>query len=291
VTRPRASVVIASRNSDDVIEGQLARLAVQDGPDFEVVVADNGLSPRLPAIAARWRSDLDIRVVDATARIGCGPARNVGVAAARADRLLFCDAGDHVATTWVADHLDALERFDFATGPKALVSPARIASTPVDELFEVLEFSQGPNTMGGRPFASGGNAAYRREVLDRIGGFCSHNLRREDVEASWLAQDRGFALGFGAARLIYVTRAGWRQRWWQSFGYGVGQEALRRQMDPGGEWISTLGTTAKLGLARSVRRPGQAVAASGSIAGQVSERLLPGRYFETARRRAGQVDV
>lgn len=289
---PAASVVIASRDDDDVIGRQLACLAAQTTTDFEVVIADNGGSTRLRAIAASWRPGLDVRVVEATARVGCGPARNVGVAAASADVLLFCDAGDHVAPGWVQAYLDVLDQYDFATGPKASVVASAVTGSLTADAFERAAFSSGPNTAGSRPYASGGNSAYRREVLEAIGGFGTHNLRREDVEASWLALDRGFRLGFAPdAKLLYVAREGARARWLQSFGYGVGLEALRRQLDADGRWMQPMGSFVKLGLARTRRDPSHLVPFTGGLAGRLVERALPGRYFERVRGRARQLDA
>lgn len=282
-----ASVIIPCRNDAVRLTRQLDCLAAQTFQGFEVIVTDNGGTPSLVDDLARWRPALDVRVIDATARIGCGPARNVGVMHARSDRLLFCDADDLVCNGWVEALVEALESWDFVTGPKAMITEEDLVAVGAQQLFATRAFSVGPNDAGARPFASGNNAAYRRAVLDAIGGFGSHNLRREDVEASWLALDRGFRLGFvPEARILYVGRTSARARFWQSFGYAVGFEALRRQLDPDHTFMAPLSSSAKVAVARSFRSPADLPPNLGGLVGQLTERLVPGRYFERVRRRA-----
>ena len=141
--------------------------------------------------------------------------------------------------------------------------------------------------MGSHPYASGCNAAYRREALDAIGGFGSHNLRREDVEASWLATGLGHSLGFSArSRILYVQRANTMSRAKQSFAWGAGMEALRRQFGSGPDLVQPLRTRVKRAAAASVSGRGDHLVAWASVAGQIVERSFPGRSFERIRVRA-----
>ncbi len=285
---PSVSVIIPLRGSAGIIERQLERLARQSERSFEVVVADNGATSGLDGIVDDHRADLDIRRVDARSRIGCGPARNVAVAAARSDLLLFCDADDCVSENWVASYVGAADGFGIATGPKSSVTEAELIARGSAAVFERGTFSSQPNTAGGLPYASGGNSAFRREVLDSIGGFGSHNLRREDVEASWLARLKGFEVAFvPGARVVCVQRTGAADRWRQSFGWGVGLEALRQQFRHEDVGPPTLVQSLKLGLSRASRRPDERIPIAASLAGQMVERGLPGRYFENVRASAG----
>jgi glycosyltransferase involved in cell wall biosynthesis len=284
---PVASVIIPLRGDARVIERQLRHLARQSEPGFEVLVADNGAGRGLEAIVTKHRAELDIQCVDARSRIGCGPARNVAAAVARSDLLLFCDADDCVSENWVASYVAAADGFGLATGPKASVTEADLLHRGSAAIFADGSFSRQPNTAGAVPYASGNNSAYRRDVLNSIGGFGSHNLRREDVEASWLAWLKGFTVEFVAgACVIYVQRTGAASRWRQSFGWGVGLESLRRQFRHEEVGPPPLSQSFKLGAVRALRRPDELVPLAGSIAGQMTERTLPGRYFERVRANA-----
>lgn len=283
---PTASVIIPALNAEHVIERQLACLARQTRTDFEVIIADNGGSPELREIASRWSDRLTIRVVDATSRPGCGPARNIGVAAAMSDKLLFCDADDLVAPEWVDANVLGLGQYDFCTGPKLIVTEEDLVRSSPGELFAQRTGRMEPNTMGGSaPFASGCNAAYRRSTLDAIGGFCTHNLRREDVEAGWLALAAGKHLGFvNEARILYVQRNDRRGTFRQAHAWGVGLHALRRQFGPG--VVTPFPLAVKRAIGSSLKRPSTVPESLGSVTGQFREWLLPGRYFEHVRRDA-----
>jgi glycosyltransferase involved in cell wall biosynthesis len=283
----KASVVIPALHAEGVIARQLACLADQSCTEFEVIIADNGGSPLLAEIADEWSQHLQIRVVNATARPGCGPARNVGVGAAQTDALLFCDADDLVAHEWVEAHLEGLESFDFCTGPKALISEDDLAGKPREALLIDTAASSSPNTMGSHPYASGCNASYRRATLNAVGGFCSHNLRREDVEASWLASGLGYKLGFlPEAKILYVQRDDTQSKMRQSLAWGIGIEALRRQFGSGRAGVAPMSLSAKRVVAGAARGQAGALVILASLAGQMQERAMPGRYFERVRRSA-----
>ncbi|QXT62962.1 glycosyltransferase family 2 protein [Tessaracoccus palaemonis] len=102
-TELAASVIIPCHGADEFLPLQLEALARQDGaPPFEVLLVDNGANEDLPGLADRWRVQLpNVRIIDATARRGTGYARNVGIGAARAPLLLFCDCDDVVMPEWV----------------------------------------------------------------------------------------------------------------------------------------------------------------------------------------------
>ncbi|WP_448582791.1 glycosyltransferase [Thermaurantiacus sp.] len=106
--RLEASVIVPHLNTPERLERLLKSLATQElpGGQFEVIVVDNGSTAPLDALQARWP---DVRFLHCPTR-GPGPARNMGVAAARADRLAFIDADMRAGPGWLAAGLAALAR-------------------------------------------------------------------------------------------------------------------------------------------------------------------------------------
>ena len=91
------SVVVAALNAASTIQAQLDALSGQDYPAhlFEVLVCDNGSTDGTREIVQRHaQTDPRFRLVDASARRGSGPARNLGVARSRNNLIAFCDADD-----------------------------------------------------------------------------------------------------------------------------------------------------------------------------------------------------
>ena len=168
MVRMLVSVVIPAANVDDVMEMQLACLERQSyRGEWEIVVADNGSTDDARAVCERWRDRLpQLRVVDASARLGCGAAKNQGVEQSHGDRLLFCDADDLVAPEWVEVHVVALERSAFSTGP---VHPFPHGEEPGS--FDGIDFGTAPVVlMGWLPVAFGCNMGALRSLVDDLGG-------------------------------------------------------------------------------------------------------------------------
>lgn len=97
---PVVSVVIPARNAANTLGDQLAALVRQFDGSFEVMVVDNASTDDTAAVAHSFADRLPISVVHEPLP-GTNRARNTGVRAARADKILLTDADDVVADQWV----------------------------------------------------------------------------------------------------------------------------------------------------------------------------------------------
>lgn len=210
--RPAISVVIPHYNDLANLRRCLDLLVRQDFPlPFETIVVDNA-SP-LPF------ADIEAAVGDRARLIlcaekGAGPARNAGVAAARADRLAFIDSDCRPAPGWLAAGYAALDRFDFAGGQVMVEvgDPARL--TPVEAFESVFAF-RFKDYIEKKRFTGTGNLFARRAVFDAVGDFKAQ--LSEDVEWSHRATAGGFTLGYEPAALVgHPARRSWeelRRKW------------------------------------------------------------------------------
>jgi glycosyltransferase involved in cell wall biosynthesis len=183
---PFISVVICTRDRPEQIKTCLNRLAKQNYPRYEVVVVDNAPT-----------SDALRKVVEGQAwggvefhycvesRPGVSWARNAGIAAAKSDLIAFCDDDDEPDEHWLSGIADGFGRGERVGCVSGVVLPARLDNI-VENLFEEIGgHSKGRgfiresfNKSGPQsplwplpPFGVGANMAFRREALDRIGGF------------------------------------------------------------------------------------------------------------------------
>nr|WP_275436641.1 glycosyltransferase [Helcobacillus sp. ACRRO] len=213
---PEVSVIIPCFNAAATLPMQLEALFTQeDAPPFEIIVVDNRSTDDLGAVvaAASPPPGVSLHLVHADAIGGAGYARNVGMAAARADLLMFCDADDVVSRWWVAHGIQAFREADVWSGSCLPVPDAdfgRGVNAVRDMIGDSPEWipSVREQDHTSFPILMGGDFGATAEALRRIGGF--------DVTIPAGGEDNDFAIR--AVRAGYpavsckVARVAYRQR-------------------------------------------------------------------------------
>lgn len=183
-TPPSISVIICTYNRPDRLQSCLQHLRRQRYPAFEVIVVDN--CPKTAEVRDYIAAVGDPRyryVVEP--RAGLSRARNTGVSAATGDLVAFLDDDEEPDVFWLAALARGFARgsdVGCVTGP---ILPASL-DTEAQLLFEELGghvkdrgFKSAVFSGDGRqsplyprpPFGAGGNMAFRRQTLARIGRF------------------------------------------------------------------------------------------------------------------------
>jgi GT2 family glycosyltransferase len=221
---PFISVVVCTRDRPDQIKKCLDRLGRQKYPRYEVVVVDNApTSDDLRTVVegqagpgTRFRYCVEPRP-------GLSWARNAGVAAAASDIIAFLDDDDEPDEYWLAGIAEGFGQGGRIGCVSGIVLPARLDSA-VEELFEQVGghskgrgftaevFSKdGPQSplFPLPPFGVGANMAFRREALDRVGGFDvalgagTPTAGGEDTLAITLAMIAGYEVAYAPAALMW----------------------------------------------------------------------------------------
>jgi glycosyltransferase involved in cell wall biosynthesis len=218
---PFISVIVCTYNRPDQLAVCLDHLERQQYPSFEVIVVDN--SPQTRAVRAQVRA-LDparFRYVPEP-RAGLSRARNAGVSVAKGDILAFVDDDEEPDVCWLAALAGGFARGSDVGCVTGLIAPARLdtgAQVAFEEIgghskgrgFEPAIFTaRGPQSplYPRPPFGAGGNMAFRREVLARIGRFDNalgagtRSLGAEDTLALTLVLLSGFAIAYEPAALV-----------------------------------------------------------------------------------------
>ncbi|WP_159448833.1 glycosyltransferase family 2 protein [Demequina sp. NBRC 110053] len=225
---PRISVIIPAYNAEATLGEQLDAMLRQDcGEPFEVVVSDNGSTDGTAALVNRYGGSLPhLRRVDSSARRGPGAARNVGAAAASGDLLLFCDADDVAADSWVRLMTDALSAHEFVGGGWELQSlnPGHHLAHIEPPVLTYVSF------MPELPAHGGGNLGIRRHLFERVQGFDESLRVGEDIDLCWRVQLAGATLEPAGHAIVSVrVRSGVAAAWRQGWLYGRGERELRRR--------------------------------------------------------------
>jgi glycosyltransferase involved in cell wall biosynthesis len=200
---PVLSVVVPARSVAEVIGGQLDALAGQtfDGP-WELVISDNGSTDDTVRRVMEYRDRIPgLRVVDSSSQPGLAGARNLGVEAATADRVAFCDADDLVSPEWVGAMAEALTTHDLAGGPCRLV-PGTPRPAQLDG------WAPAPPPAAAEPPATlGCNLGTTKRLFAELGGFDPLLNGAEDIDYCWRAHLAGHELRFApAARVLKSQR-------------------------------------------------------------------------------------
>lgn len=183
---PFISVVICTRDRPEQIKKCLNRLTRQRYPRYEVVVVDNAPTSDALRLVVEGQDCAEAKFrYCVEPRPGLSWARNAGIAAAESDVIAFLDDDDEPDEYWLAGIARGFAEGDGVGCVSGIVLPARLDNA-VENLFEQVgghskgrgfvreSFSKsGPQSplWPLPPFGVGANMAFRREALDRIGGF------------------------------------------------------------------------------------------------------------------------
>lgn len=170
MTAPLASVVIPCRNYGRFLREAIESVLAQTHPAVELLVVDYGSTDGSDEIAAGYDG---VRLVRRPNR-GVSEARNQGLAEARGGFLVFLDADDRLLPDAVASSLECLLTDDAALcayGHQRFVDAAG-ADLPAPQPQEPLrEDPYGYMLRMNNPLRPPGAMLYRREPLERVGGF------------------------------------------------------------------------------------------------------------------------
>jgi glycosyltransferase involved in cell wall biosynthesis len=227
MTVPELSIVIPVHDNGRTLDAQLTAVLAGASVRTEVVIVNNRSNDASAAVAAGWAArDERIRIVEANERPSEGYARNVGVNAARAEAIAFCDGDDVVGARWAGAMANALLSHEFVTGPvdTDTLNPPWLAAMRGHRLF-----TSTPMLFDKVPFAHGCNFGVRRHVVADAGGFCEDMPAGMDIEFSVRLWRAGIPLTWCPdAAVHYRFRASARARWRQSISYGRAQPAIER---------------------------------------------------------------
>ena len=191
-------MVVCTRDRTDQLRGCLGALRVQKGIDFETLVVDNApadSATRELIFERYWKCRYVVEPAP-----GVAFARNRGIALARGEIIAFLDDDCRPGAGWlraIAKSFTEHPHLGCCTGP---VLPLEL-KTPAQALLEARGgfnkgfhrrlFGRESGAVYGKSYplqtwrcGTGGNMAFRRCVLDRIGLFDEHLQSAEDLESS-----------------------------------------------------------------------------------------------------------
>lgn len=215
---PSLTVVICAFNSAATIGECLEHVCRLDYPDLEVIVVDDGSTDATADIA---RTHKRARVVSIP-HAGLSVARNTGLSLARGEMLAYIDADAYPSPEWPYYLALGMDRSNVVgVGGPNLPPP----SDPMNAQ-AVARAPGGPShvllTDDRAEHIPGCNMAFWRQALIEAGGFDPiYTTAGDDVDLCWRLLDRGHAIAFHPAAVVWHHRRGGRRAYLsQQRGYG-----------------------------------------------------------------------
>lgn len=201
------SVVIPAYNAERTLPECLAALQQQSGNVVEVIVADDGSTDNTAVVATEHGA----RVVQQN-RQGPAAARNLGLAQARGEIVMYTDADCVPAPDWVgqmsaplADEQVAGVKGAYATRQRQVV--ARLAQLEFEERYALLARHKYID------FFDTYAVALRKSALQAQGSFDTFFpvANNEDVDLAYRLAKGGYKIVFNGKAIVFHRHvAGWR---------------------------------------------------------------------------------
>lgn len=238
---PRISVVICTRNRSDHLRRALAGVAEQtlSRDAFETIVVDNASTDDTKSVADAFAQPANTRYLFEPV-VGLCHARNAGWRAARGAYVAYLDDDAIPEPRWLAETLDAFETVRPQPGcVGGRVSPLYEAPRPgwlsdeASRALTIVDWPNGPHAIADlrQEWLVGANIAFRRLLLDTLGGFPTtlgrigkRLLSGEDVYLQRLVMEAGHSCYYQPAASVrhFVPVARMDRRWFAQRYYWQG---------------------------------------------------------------------
>ena len=224
---PLISVVVCTHNGNGTLKRCMEGLARLRYPDFEVIFVDDGSTDPSAVLRAR---DYGFTLIQTENR-GLSSARNTGWQAARGEIVAYLDDDAWPDQDWLTYLAAAFQDGGYGgVGGPNIPPPSDgpiaqcVAHAPGGPIHVLLSDTEAEHIPGC-------NMAFRRDALERIGGFDPQfRVAGDDVDVCWRMQEASYRLGFSPAAMVWHHRRNSVRAYWrQQRGYGRAEALLERK--------------------------------------------------------------
>ena len=177
----KLSIIICTYNRDKYIYNVLKSIALNNlsADLYEILVINNNSTDTTEKECERFHSDF--KGINyhyfVEKNQGLSYARNRGIAEATGEIVIFVDDDATVNQEYLQSYYDFFEKYKFATAAGGAVIPVYETEKPkwmsyyTEQLISCYFYKGDKIKLFKRGFPCGGNAAYRKEIFDKIGLF------------------------------------------------------------------------------------------------------------------------
>jgi len=186
---PRVSIIVPVHNGAETLPACLAAIKASEYHNSELIVVDDGSTDDSGSIAKA----MGCRVIVVKGKRGAAHARNLGVAAANGEVLLFVDADVIIRPNTVRQAVQALDE-----GGWDAVFGSYTSETPAADFFSQFHnllhhYTHQHSRESAVTFWSGCGAV-RRNAFEAVGGFDDRHPPVEDIALGYALSAAGFRI-------------------------------------------------------------------------------------------------
>ena len=211
----KISVVLTTKNEEKNIGKLLDSLMNQEEP-YEVLVVDSDSTDKTQDIVREYsKKNKNIKLL---IHPGTRPkSMNHGIKQATGEGIVFIGGDDVADKNWIKEVRKGLKNADIVVGDLIATEEEKIKN-----IDNVKLFHKGVNVS-----YPGTNTSYKKEVLDKLGGFDPWFSSAEDLEINLRAVDAGYKITENKNVKVYYRPRGTPLTFLkQSFWYGYGRKLI-----------------------------------------------------------------
>ena len=218
-------MVVCTYNRADSLKDCLEALSKQTYPHYEVIVVDDGSTDGTAEVAKGYEKT-GVRYLRQE-NMGASAARNAGAMASGGEVICFTDDDGIPYTDWVEKMAAAFEdRQVSGVGGRVVYTMSDRPMTFLERFMRMWD----PYNGKGEVYLGGLNAAFRRDVFERLGGYDENMRVAEDIDLYLRFRESGRNPTHAPKALVYhKTRGSLMQLIRQFFVYGRGSYMLHRR--------------------------------------------------------------
>lgn len=211
----KISVVLTTKNEEKNIGKLLDSLMNQEGP-YEVLVIDSNSTDKTQHIVKEYsKKNKNIKLLLHPGTRA--ESMNYGIKQATGEAVAFVGGDDTADKDWIKEIRHAIKNADIVVGDLIPTEEERVKN-----IENVKLFHKGVNVS-----YPGTNTTYKKEILDKLGGFDPWFSSAEDLEINLRAVDAGYTITHNKNAKIYYRPKGTPLTFLrQSFWYGYGRKLV-----------------------------------------------------------------
>ncbi|UCH72474.1 MAG: glycosyltransferase [Thermoplasmatales archaeon] len=211
----KISVVLTTKNEEKNIGKLLESLMIQEEP-YEVLVVDSNSTDKTQEIVRKFsekNKNIKLLIHPGTR----GDSMNYGIKQATGNAVAFIGGDDVADNNWLKEVRNGLKNADIVVGGLIATEEEKVKN-----IENVKLYHKGVNVS-----YPGTNTTYKKEILDKIGGFDPWFSSAEDLEINLRAVDAGYKLIENKKAKVYYRPKGTPLTFLrQSFWYGYGRKLI-----------------------------------------------------------------